>query len=60
MNAKQAVDRDGTISIKTRHEDGKVVSLLVACKDVTERNRAESELRRTLAENARLRALKNS
>ncbi|MGB5258351.1 MAG: sigma 54-interacting transcriptional regulator, partial [Woeseiaceae bacterium] len=34
---------------------GEVEHMLVASKDVTERNRAERELRRTLAENARLR-----
>ena len=34
---------------------GKVDNMLVASKDVTERNRAERKLRRTLAENARLR-----
>ena len=36
-------------------ESGNVDRMLVASKDVTERNRAESQLRRTLGENARLR-----
>ena len=55
------VTRDGrTIdlvmsAIAHRDADGNVDRMLVASKDVTERNRAERELRRTLAENARLR-----
>ena len=58
---RQMVTKDGkTIdlvmsAISHRNEDGKVDRMLVASKDVTERNRAERELRRTLAENARLR-----
>jgi transcriptional regulator with GAF, ATPase, and Fis domain len=42
-------------AISHRDENGHVDRMLVASKDVTERNRAERELRRTLAENARLR-----
>ena len=42
-------------AISHRDERGEVDRLLVASKDVTERNRAERELRRTLTENARLR-----
>ena len=42
-------------AISHRDARGDVDRLLVASKDVTERNRAERELRRTLAENARLR-----
>jgi len=42
-------------AISHRDEDGKVDRMLVASKDVTERNRAGRDLRRTLAENARLR-----
>ncbi len=42
-------------AIAHRDASGKVDNMLVASKDVTERNRAERELRRTLAENARLR-----
>ena len=58
---RQMVTKDGhTIdlvmsAISHRDEDGNVDRMLVASKDVTERNRAERELRRTLAENARLR-----
>lgn len=58
---RQMVTKDGqTIdlimsAISHRDEDGKVDRMLVASKDVTERNRAERELRHTLAENARLR-----
>ena len=58
---RQMVTKDGkTIdlvmsAISHRDEDGRVDRMLVASKDVTERNRAERELRRTLAENARLR-----
>ena len=58
---RQMVTRDGrTIdlvmsAIAHRDADGNVDRMLVASKDVTERNRAERELRRTLAENARLR-----
>jgi transcriptional regulator with GAF, ATPase, and Fis domain len=42
-------------AISHRDENGHVDRMLVASKDVTERHRAERELRRTLAENARLR-----
>ena len=58
---RQMVTKEGTTidlimsAISHRDENGKVDRMLVASKDVTERNRAESELRRTLAENARLR-----
>jgi len=44
-----------TSAIAERNEAGEVERMLVASKDVTERNRAERELRSTLAENARLR-----
>jgi PAS domain S-box-containing protein len=58
---RQMVTRDGRVldivmsAISSRDESGKVIRMLVASKDVTERKRAERELRRTLAENARLR-----
>ena len=58
---RQMVSRDGRVldivmsSISHRDSRGNVDQLLVASKDVTERKRAESRLRRTLAENARLR-----
>jgi PAS domain S-box-containing protein len=58
---RQMVTKDGrTIdlvmsAIGHRDPEGNVDRMLVASKDVTERNRAERELRRTLAENARLR-----
>ncbi len=58
---RQMVTKDGTTidlvmsAISHRDANGKVDRMLVASKDVTERNRAERELRRTLAENARLR-----
>jgi PAS domain S-box-containing protein len=42
-------------AIPNRHDNSDFGHMLVASKDVTERNRAERELRRTLAENARLR-----
>jgi len=42
-------------AISHRDDHGDIDHMLVASKDVTERNRAERELRRTLAENARLR-----
>jgi PAS domain S-box-containing protein len=42
-------------AISERDSSGRVHRMLVASKDVTERNRAERALRRTLAENARLR-----
>lgn len=58
---RQMVAKDGQridlimSAISHRDEDGNVDRMLVASKDVTERNRAERELRQTLAENARLR-----
>jgi PAS domain S-box-containing protein len=58
---RQIVTRDGRVldivmsAISSRDTSGKVDRMLVASKDVTERKRAERELRRTLAENARLR-----
>jgi len=58
---RQMVTRDGRVmdlmmsAIAHYDAQGEVDSMLVASKDVTERNRAERELRRTLAENARLR-----
>jgi len=58
---RQLVRKDGRVldlivsAISDRDATGRVNRLLVASKDVTERNRAERELRVTLAENARLR-----
>jgi PAS domain S-box-containing protein len=58
---RQMVTREGRVldlvmsAISDRDESGRVRRMLVASKDVTERNRAERTLRRTLAENARLR-----
>ncbi len=58
---RQLVTRDGRVldivmsSISHRDGAGNVDRMLVASKDVTERNQAERRLRRTLAENARLR-----
>ncbi len=58
---RQMVARDGRIidvimsAVSVRDDAGNVERLLVASKDVTERNRAERRLRQTLAENARLR-----
>ena len=58
---RQMVTKDGRVldivmsSISHRDRRGNVDQLLVASKDVTERKRAEARLRRTLAENARLR-----
>ena len=58
---RQMVSKDGQpidlvmSAISHRDENGNVDRMLVASKDVTERNRAERDLRRTLAENARLR-----
>ena len=58
---RQMVTKDGTTidlvmsAISHRDENGQVDRMLVASKDVTARNRAERELRRTVAENARLR-----
>jgi len=58
---RQMVTRDGRVldlvmsAVFDRDENGRVLRRLVASKDVTERNRAERELRIALAENARLR-----
>ena len=58
---RQMVTKDGRVldivmsSISHRDSRGNVDQLLVASKDVTERKHAEGRLRRTLAENARLR-----
>jgi len=58
---RQMLAKDGTVldlvmsAISHRDEDDSVDRMLVASKDVTERRRAERELRRTLGENARLR-----
>jgi PAS domain S-box-containing protein len=54
--AKSGEVIDVTMSaIAHRDASGKVDRMLVASKDVTERKKAERRLRRTLAENARLR-----
>ena len=58
---RQMVAKDGTTmdlvmsAISHRDENGDVDQMLVASKDVTERNRAEQQLRGTMLENARLR-----
>jgi PAS domain S-box-containing protein len=58
---RQLVTKDGQVlelivsGISHRDSAGKVDLMLVASKDVTERNRAERKLRITLAENASLR-----
>ncbi len=58
---RQMVTRSGKVldllmsSVPERDASGRVLRMLVASKDVTERNRAERELRDALAENARLR-----
>jgi PAS domain S-box-containing protein len=58
---RQMISKDGAVldlvmsAISHRDKDGNVDRMLVASKDVTERRRAERELRRTLEENARLR-----
>lgn len=58
---RQMMTKDGHVvdlvmsAIAHRDASGEVDHMLVASKDVTERKRAERELRRTLAENARLR-----
>jgi len=58
---RQLLTRDGQVldivmsSISHRDAAGNVDRMLVASKDVTERNQAERRLRRSLAENARLR-----
>lgn len=59
--SRQMVTRDGRVldlvmsAISERDAAGNVRRMLVASKDVTERNRAEKALRETLEENARLR-----
>jgi len=58
---RQMVTKDGIVldllmsATSERDSSGRVQRMLVASKDVTERRRAERELRRTLGENARLR-----
>jgi PAS domain S-box-containing protein len=58
---RQVITNDGQVldlivsGISHRDPSGKVDRILVASKDVTERNRAERKLRVTLAENASLR-----
>ena len=58
---RQMVSKDGIVldllmsAISDRDATGRVNRMLVASKDVTERNRAERALRRSLVENARLR-----
>ncbi len=58
---RQMVTRNGQVvdlvmsAIFDRDQAGRIRRMLVASKDVTERNRAERELRIALAENARLR-----
>ena len=57
---RQVVTRDGRVldlvvsAISHRDTNGKVDRMLIASKDVTERLRAERELRKALAENASL------
>ena len=62
LNAdRQMVTKRGEVldlvvsAVAERDANGNVERLLVASKDVTERNRAERQLRETLTENARLR-----
>jgi PAS domain S-box-containing protein len=58
---REMVTKDGIVlellvsAISKRDAAGNVERMLVASKDVTKRNRAERALRKTLAENARLR-----
>ena len=58
---RQVVTKDGQVldlivsAISRRNAAGDVDRMLIASKDVTERNRSERHLRVTLAENARLR-----
>ncbi len=58
---RQVVTKDGRVldllvsAISRRNAAGNVDRMLIASKDVTERNRSERHLRVTLAENARLR-----
>ena len=57
---RHVVTKDGQVldlivsAITRRNESGDVDQMLIASKDVTERNRAEQQLRFTMAENARL------
>lgn len=59
--SRQMVTKDGRVldlmmsAVSERDAHGNVQRMLVASKDVTERNRTERALRETLAENARLR-----
>jgi len=59
--SRQMVTKDGKVldllmsAISERGPTGEVRRMLVASKDLTERNRAERELRKALAENAHLR-----
>lgn len=59
--SRQMVTRKGKVldllmsAISERDSSGEVYRMLVAAKDVTERNRAERKLRSALAENAHLR-----
>ncbi len=58
---RQMITKDGNVldlvmsAISHRNENGDVDRMLVASKDVTERRKAERELRKTLEENATLR-----
>ncbi len=58
---RRMVTREGKVlevlqsAVSERDSSGRVYRMLVASKDVTERNEAERALRATLAENARLR-----
>jgi PAS domain S-box-containing protein len=58
---RQVVTKSGEVldlivsAISSRDASGNIDRMLIASKDVTKRNRAERELRITLAENARLR-----
>lgn len=55
MVTRKGVELDLIMSsLAHRDTDGNVDRMLVASKDVTERNRAERQLRQTLKENARL------
>ncbi len=58
---RRMVTHDGRVlellqsAVSERDSSGRVYRMLVASKDITERNKAERALRATLAENARLR-----
>jgi PAS domain S-box-containing protein len=58
---RQMVTKSGQVldlvmsAISDRDASGRVYQMLIASKDITQRNRAERKLRATLAENARLR-----